>query len=57
MENQQAHLQGIERFNALKDPATADLDTEVPATDTELDVDLDADIEVTEIILEDHEEA
>lgn len=58
MESQQAHLEGIERFNALKDPA-AEADTEV-AINTEVeadaDIDIDADIEVTEIILEDNEE-
>jgi hypothetical protein len=57
MESQQAHLEGIERFNALKEEAVlAELNADAPATDTELDVDVDADIEVSEIILEDSEE-
>jgi hypothetical protein len=58
MESQQAHLEGIERFNALKDPA-AEADTEVainPEVEVDADIDIDADIEVTEIILEDNEE-
>jgi hypothetical protein len=57
MESQQAHIEGIERFNALKEEAVlAELNADAPATDTELDVDVDADIEVSEIILEDSEE-
>ena len=60
MESQQAHIEGIERFNALKDPATAELEIEPiidTDTDTDINVDIDTDIEVTEIILEDSEEA
>lgn len=59
MESQQAHLEGIERYNALKDPATAvEPGEELPVNvDLEADIDIDADIEVTEIILEDSEEA
>ena len=59
MESQQAHLEGIERYNALKDPAAAvEPGEELPVNvDLEADIDIDADIEVTEIILEDSEEA
>lgn len=59
MESQQAHLEGIERYNALKDPAAAvEPGEELPANvDSEADIDIDADIEVTEIVLEDSEEA
>jgi hypothetical protein len=59
MESQQAHLEGIERYNALKDPVAAvEPGEELPANvDLETDIDIDADIEVTEIILEDSEEA
>jgi hypothetical protein len=59
MESQQAHLEGIERYNALKDPVAAvEPGEELPVNvDLETDIDIDADIEVTEIILEDSEEA
>ena len=62
MESQQAHLEGIERFNALKESealAEIESDVELPTVDTDanVDVDVDADIEVSEIILEDSEEA
>lgn len=59
MESQQAHLEGIERYNALKDPVAAvEPGEELPVNvDLEADIDIDADIEVTEIILEDSEEA
>jgi len=63
MESQQAHLEGIERFNALKEsdgtevaPIEIDMDLEV-STEIDLDVDIDAELEVSEIILEDSEEA
>jgi hypothetical protein len=61
MESQQAHLEGIERFNALKesevvDPLATDAELEIN-TEVDLDVDIDADIEITEIVLEDREEA
>lgn len=51
MEHQQAHIAEVERLNALKD---AELAAE---TNKDLEVDPDADIELTEIILEDKEEA
>lgn len=61
MESQQAHIEGIERFNSLKESAVeAELEIEAPTTDIDTDadanIDIDADIEVTEIILEDSEE-